>query len=549
MLQKSINKLVTIIPLRRVPKQFEFLTYQIPSGMSLALGEVVRVPFGKSAINGLVWGYTNETPRYPLKEVSEKTGFALPDESLSLMQFMIKKYECTAAAVLDLFLNADLLSKVNKKSIQETTPHDKKTLSENNIYIEKNQVGRAQLLMLLAQKNPGTTLICVPEQFTLKQLEAPLREKIPELTTLHGEMTPKERAAVFEKAYNQESSCFLTTRLGLFLPFKGLSHIVVIDEESEAHEEIHKPTYHTSDIATELSKLYGASLSYISPTPRLETWHAFTTQHETSKAPSAQKSQHIFYLTNTPPENTEVEIISMSDERRRGVSGPFAEAALEQMARALAQNKQVLIFLNRRGKAGMILCKECHQSLVCPRCKNPLSLHGVDNLSCHRCGYMGQLPNYCPNCQSVRLQPIMVGTQAIETLLNKIFDRATVVRLDSDTLKGRKKIRAALSPEVLQKADIIIATRMIDKPLSLPRLTLSIAVMPDLLLNLPTFRAHEKALQTLNRLKINTHGRLILQTYFPECSVYTTLQSGQLETFYAQELQARKILKLPPFTP
>ncbi len=452
---------------------------------------------------------------------------------------------------MQLFISSTTVEALNKKSIQDDLlgiAEQSKHLHEEaqnqevpfpyRLYIEKSANDRSELLAKLLSQTTGTKLIVLPEQYALSHIEKRLTQMNVDFVSYHGEINARTRATIWLKALRGIPQTIVTTRIGLFLPFKNLSTIILFDEDNESYEEIRSPHYHAVDIARLLTETYGASLRTVVPAPLFETWNVCDT---------TPKTHSIFQLTQTNETPTQVTIVPMTEERMSGNRGALSDIALQKIAATLALNKQVLLFINRRGVVSMTVCKECDTIASCPRCETALTTHRNGEFKCHRCNFSSEILAACKHCGSLRQKSIGLGTQGIEDLLNNLFAQAKIIRLDSDSVKGSKERKFALSFEELDSADIIVATKIIDKPLDLPRLATSIAVVPDSLLHIPHFRAEEKALQTLARLKVNTKEELILQTYLPDSAVYQALQTGNLIPFYTKERETRKLLKLAPF--
>lgn len=548
---KEQLRYASVIPLRRVPERFSVLSYSYDSSMTITRGDIVTMPFGKSEIYGVVVSTQQFKPSFSVKKISSILPYQVGEKTLLVIEQLHRHYHVSYAQIVQLFISATTIEALNKKSIQDEllgietqakrnpeTRLKKDVTFPYRLYIEKSANDRSELLIKLLSRASGTTLIVLPEQYALSHIEKRLTDANIEFVPYHGEVNARKRSTVWLKALRGIPQTIVTTRIGLFLPFKELSDIVLFDEDNDAYEEIRSPHYHAVDIARLLTETYGATMSTVVPAPLFETWYA---------GESNPKNHTVFQLTQTDKTPTQVSIVSMTEERMSGNRGPLSELSLQKIAATLAQNKQVLLFINRRGVVSMTVCKECDTIATCPRCETPLTTHRNGEFKCHRCTFSSESLTACKNCGSLRQKSIGLGTQGIEDLLNTIFAQAKIIRLDSDSVKGSKERKFALSFEELDNADIIVATKIIDKPLDLPRLATSIAVVPDSLLHIPHFRAEEKALQTLARLKVNTKEDLIIQTYLPNSAVYQALETGNLIPFYTQERDTRKLLKLPPF--
>lgn len=537
-----------VIPLRRVPERFEILTYSYMSTEPVQTGDFVEIPFGKNMLFGLVIGQLKQKPSFTVKDIKKITPYRLSTQTLSLINSIKKIYGGTYNHILQLIVNEELLKQLNKKSIhagydnlicaQENnlalTPIQK---PQHRLYIEKTSIDRGALLKKSISPL-GTTLLLVPEQYTLEKIHEELIKNNVEHVVYYGEIKANKRAEIWHKALCGERQIILATRIGVFLPFKELRHIIIIDEDNEAYTELHKPSYHAPIVAQILASLYQANVTTITPAPLFETWLDFHLY---------KKEYGAYQLTKSGNPIPTVHIISMTEERKSGFQGAISDAALKAIAGTLARNKQVLLFINRRGVAGVIICKDCASVFICVHCENILTLHEKFELRCHRCGYTSNTIIACQKCGSLERKSYSLGTQGLEKVIKNTFEKAHIVRLDSDTVSGRKKIKTALDSRELNEADIIIATQIINKPLDVPRLVTSIAICPDVMLQFPHFRAQEKAFQILSRLKINTKETFIIQSYLPELPIYRAIVEGDASLFFKNEHAVRMLLKLPPF--
>ena len=297
-------------------------------------------------------------------------------------------------------------------------------------------------------------------------------------------------------------------------------------EHNENYNEKRQPNYNAVEAAEHLAKIWNVPLIIISSTPRVETWH---------------KNKNITW--DDKEKLTPITILDMADERRKGNFSVFAEKTTERIAANLAQDKQILLFINRKGESTATICTECGEVFKCEKCNGILTLHEENLLKCHKCKIQIEIPDNCYKCDSINLKSIGSGTEKIEKEISKIFSKAHVLRLDQETIAARK-----LDEKTLNKADILIATQIIDKPLDLPRLKLSIALTPDFLLNMPDFRATERVFQILTHIRhLTQNGEMIIQTFLSEHKLFKNLQENRIEDFYEDELAARKMLNLPPF--
>lgn len=560
---------------RRVPSRFESFTYAVPDNLNLKPGQLVQVPFRAQCLAAVVRNLHSKNPPYPTKLLESASATILRPWQMELATWMSKKYETSFSKVIDFFVPEKVWPRKTKKRATENatasaqtsaqsmtaraqgitasaqgpahgpaalpTPHALEELINkllktptSKFVFEKTLLPRKEFYASLQSRaqNSSPILILFPEIFHLKQLAG-------NLPLFHSELSEQQKAEAWLAVYDEKLPIIAGTRAALFLPFKKLGAIVLDFEHSESYNEKRAPYYHALTVAEKVAEMHGCPLIIISGAPRTETWH---------KAQIAQYEKHEW---DQGKNAAGASIIDMANERRKGVTGLFAEEVIEKTARALGGGAQVLFFINRKGRANALLCTDCGTVIRCSKCISPFAIHGQDKLVCHRCKISSVVPAVCGFCGSPRLRFLGAGTEKVEQEIAKVFAKANILRIDKDGEKQRKKSGDTLLQD-LNKADIIIATQIIDKPLNLERLKLSVVVMPDNLLNVPDFRAHERLVQLLTSIRqltggITGDGEVLIQTFIPDHSLFKSLSANRLEDFYGCELETREGLGLPPF--
>ncbi|PJC36498.1 primosomal protein N' [Candidatus Peregrinibacteria bacterium CG_4_9_14_0_2_um_filter_53_11] len=542
---------------RRVPKSLSRFTYEIDPKDPVVVGQIVHVPFKAELLPGVVFEIHRRSPRYEVRGIERVEPVVLDKRQLALIAWLEKKYSCSTAQALELCLSEKIweftkwkerLEEVIKKK-QPTRQKEANTLAEPykkraqlllekktaarnkpHLLLEKTPLDRAALYAALRSqlKKDESLLVLVPEQAHAELAQAPG-------LIFHSGVGERERGALWGLV-RHGGETIIGTRAALFLPYKKIGAIIVDQEQSESYQELRAPRYYAPDVALKLGELHDAPVIFITNAPSVETW--YKARQESWPASS----------WNEPMRAGEVQLIDMHNElpAPNGIR-IFAQESLNAIARSLALKEQVLVFANRRGQASALFCKECSSVVRCPTCLTPLTLHRDHSLKCHHCGYAEISRSTCPQCGDTRLIPLGFGTQKLEDEMNKIFAQAKTLRLDTESLKNPEE-KAELTPQALAEADILVSTAFINKPFYLPRLKLSIALLADMMLNIPHFRAGEQALQQLRHLQHLTQGgELIIQSYLPDNVIYQSLKSGELTRYYKEELRVRKELELPPY--
>jgi len=391
-------------------------------------------------------------------------------------------------------------------------------------------------------------IILVPEIALTPQTIERFASRFPhKVAVLHSRLSPGEQFDEWRRIRDGEFDVVIGPRSAIFAPQPDLG-LIVIDEEHEwTYKQQDSPRYHVRDVAIKLAELTGAVVVLGSATPDVETYY------------HAQRGDyHLLQLPErvTPSEGAflpQVEIVDLREELKAGNRSLFSRSLSQAVTEALANREQVILFLNRRGTASFIQCRNCGFVLRCKRCEVALTYHFAnDMLVCHQCNYRVPVPQVCPQCLSPRVKFLGIGTQKVEQEAGYTFPQARLLRWDSDVTKRKHSHEEILSKFRAHKADVLIGTQMIAKGLDLPLITLVGVVSADTGLNLPDFRAGEKTFQLLCQVagragRGSLGGRVIIQTYSPEHYAIQAAAKHAYASFYDTEINYRRQLHNPPF--
>ena len=403
---------------------------------------------------------------------------------------------------------------------------------------------------------------------------------------VHSRLSPGERYDTWRRARAGLISLVVGPRSALFTPFKNLGLIVVDESHDQSYYQSESaPSYNARELAAAYARQVHAVCLAGSATPDITTtfqavrgdWQALSlpdrilahkeavrTQLERiawpleSAAGVARQGKYRHYeadaeTTELPPVN----IVDMRCELQEGNRSIFSRALQAELTRILEQGQQGILFLNRRGMATYVFCRDCGYTLKCPRCDIPLTFHTkatkrTNALICHRCGYTRNMPSKCPDCSSVRIKQFGTGTERVEAEVQSLFPRARVLRWDWETTRQKGSHDAILTQFVNHQADVLIGTQMLAKGLDLPLVTLVGAVLADVGLQLPDYRASERTFQILTQVagragRSPLGGQVIFQTFQPDHYVIQMAAEHNYRGFYKQELDYRRQLGYPPF--
>jgi primosomal protein N' (replication factor Y) len=358
-------------------------------------------------------------------------------------------------------------------------------------------------------------------------------------------------------------------RSALFAPQRDLG-LIILDEEHEwTYKQVDpSPRYHARDAARELARLTGAVVVLGSATPDIATaYDAERGAIERLSLPSRIER------SGAPTSLAEVRVVDMRDELKAGNRGIFSRALHDSLRRTLADGKQAILFLNRRGSGGIVECRNCGHVMRCPRCATPFTLHSpaehasveqkeangheprnarlAGTLLCHHCNRRRGVPARCPNCRSPRIRSLGLGTQRLVEEVHAMAPSARVLRWDRDAAPS-----AAAHAELLERfesgeADVLVGTQMIAKGLDIASVTLVGVVLADLGLHMPDYRAPERTFQLLTQVagragRGATRGVAIIQTYAPEHYAVQAAARQDYEGFYEREMAYRRAQGNPP---
>ncbi|MDQ6766941.1 MAG: primosomal protein N' [Candidatus Eremiobacteraeota bacterium] len=360
---------------------------------------------------------------------------------------------------------------------------------------------------------------------------------------LHSGLSEAQRASVWADAQAGKLDVVVGARSAVFAPLPDL-RLIIVDEEHEAsYKQDVAPRYDAAAVAAQRMRAAGGSVVLGSATPSLETyWDALQ-----SRIMHVRLTER---ATNAPLPG--VEVVDMT--RQRGLHGkralgPALTAAIEAR---LSAGEKTLLFVNRRGYAGLLLCRSCGFAPRCRRCAVSLVVHAADrSMRCHVCGDAFRMSSRCPKCSSGDLLPFGFGTQRLEEEVRELFPEAKVVRMDSDST-GAQGSHERLLRSFGNDGDILIGTQMIAKGLDYPTVTLVGVVAADLDLNRPDFRAAERTFSLLTQVA-GRAGRaapgsgVIVQTYAPDHYAIGLAATHDYDGFASKELDIRRELRYPPF--
>jgi len=389
----------------------------------------------------------------------------------------------------------------------------------------------------------------------------------------HSQLSPGERYDTWQRARAGAIDVLVGPRSALFLPLPRVGLIVLDECHEDAYaQQAGLPTYHAREVAVTYARLLPALCLLGSATPDVvSTYRAERGDCQPLRLPnrilahrdavaqqqgrvSAPRRRYrplegVAEAADLPP----VQVVDMRAELRSGNRSIFSRALQQALEQALARGEQAILFLNRRGAATYVFCRDCGHALHCPRCDVPLTFHtSTQRLHCHHCNYRRQLPRTCPACGSERIRQYGTGTERVEAEVRRGFPQARTLRWDRETTRRKRAHAHILAQFAAGEADVLIGTQMLAKGLDLPLVTLVGVVLAEVGLNLPDYRAPERVFQVLTQVagragRSPLGGQVILQTFQPEHYVIRAAARHDYAAFYRRELRERARLGYPPF--
>ena len=509
-----------------------------------------------------------------LSHWTEISGTAIPDDIKEITQTeLCNVTHCTTPTVKSLVKRGIL--EIYQKEVGrlntdgEFTPQNAKLLNEaqqeayNQVlmqFMKKNVVllhgvtssGKTEIyihLILKALQDHKQVLFLLPEiALTVQIMERLQRVFGSRLGIYHSKYSDAERVEIWKK---QVSACpydiIIGARSAALLPFKNLG-LVIIDEEHETSykQQDPAPRYHARSAAIMLASMYGAKTLLGSATPCMETY----TNAKNGKFGYVRLDKR--YKDIALPK---IEVVDVKDmTRRKMMKGPFSPRLLEAIQESLDNNKQVILFQNRRGFVPIVECQDCGWIPKCEHCDVSLTMHkNINLLTCHYCGYTYAIPKVCPKCGGIHLRGRGFGTEKIEDQIMELFPEAKVARMDLDTTRTKNAYARIIEDFAYGKTNVLIGTQMITKGLDFDRVQLVGILDADSMLNYPDFRAYEHSYMMLQQVsgragRKGKQGLVILQTKSADLPVIEQVAANDSKTFYEDLDEERRLFNYPPYT-
>ena len=401
--------------------------------------------------------------------------------------------------------------------------------------------------VLLAKRK---ALYLVPEVSLIPQIYQRLRNSLKDynIGIYHSYLTATEKNDIWKNIIDSHFDIILGVRSAIYSPIGELGVIIVDEEHSHSYKQSEpQPYYNARDVALMRAEMNKIPLILGSATPSIESYYkALNGEYELLILP-----ERVVKGANLPI----TEIIDMKKEREKYKNFGILSYRLKELVNeSLDRNEKVLLLLNRRGYSTSLTCQTCGYVFKCPSCQLPYTFHKrAKNLVCHWCDETEPAPSICPDCNSLILKFKGRGTERIEEELAELFPDIPIYRLDRDVATAKGGVSDTLSDFAKEGRAILIGTQMISQGLDIRDVTLVGVLNADIGLNIPDFRASEKAFQLLTQVagragRGDKAGRVVIQTYQPESPAITNALEFKYNTFYTEIISERERLQFPPFS-
>lgn len=582
----AVDPVISRIVSVAVPRPLDaFFSYGIPNDeRAYRPGTWVRVPFGRSTVIGFVVESPKPISELPasvdpskLKSILESGDEEdrIPPDVFALCEWASKYY---AQPLGELLASACPPASLGLRSTnREAKFVSRNTVAQREIFLNDEQKialegmdalrarpaalrvallhgvtgsGKTEVYIELAKRVLAAgkgVLLLVPEIALTSQLHERLESGIGEtVARWHSAMPDAKRRDQGAALRRGEIRVVVGARSAVFAPIQDLGLILVDEEHDPTYKQEDRVHYHARDLSIVRGKNADALVVLGSATPSLES------RERVREGKYAGFELKARYSTGGMPA---IELIDLGDEVLvEGIQASIAQKTLTAIQETLARGEQAMIYLNRRGFAAFLRCRDCGEVSECPNCSISLTVHKRSReLRCHVCGHAEAIPDFCPKCQAVDLDPIGAGTESLEEELPKILPDVKILRLDRDAVTSASRLEKTLNAFRNGEAQILLGTQMLAKGHDFPKVTLVVVVLADALFRYPDFRAPERALQILSQVsgragRAELPGRVLIQTYQPDAPVLAVLLGERTEEdFLAEELELRQALSYPPF--
>jgi len=557
----SIIEVAVPVPLHNT---FDYLCNQ-----KVSVGARVKVPFGQKKVTAIVLSHKKKSDFDKLRSVEEilDQEALLSKEILDFLFWSANYYHHPLGEVLSSALPKNLrqgkpavIKKISthnnttSPSTFDTTTEQNKAIkevlkSENNFHgfllHGVTGSGKTEVYLRITQAilmKGGQVLVLVPEIGLTPQMIARFEERIEaKVVAVHSQLNESQKLDAYLMAKTGEAGVVLGTRSAIFTPMPNLGLVIVDEEHDGSFKQQSSFRYSARDLSFMRAKLASVPLILGTATPSLETLKNVVDKKLTRLVLSSRPGQAIM---------PEVNLIDMRNQTAEALSVPL----VAKMKHYLEEDKQVMLFINRRGYAPVFYCTDCDWKAECERCDSALIYHRhINRLKCHHCGIEKMPEPTCPSCHQPTLRVLGYGTERLEENLESYFPDTTIIRIDRDTTRRKKAFAIHLEKINSGKPCIIVGTQMLAKGHDFSNLAFVGILDVDVGLLSLDFRATEHLAQLLTQVsgragRSDDKGEVSIQTRYPNHPIFNFIRSSQYTKYASTLLKEREKTQLPPYS-
>ncbi len=508
-----------------------------------SVGEAISamLPGGKRESDAGGFSFLEETPDTKARTLSQEQAKAV-NEILGI------RNDKLAVSSEQLSLEGESLPPGLQASLSPTPPSPRgsapKTPNLHYLY-GATGTGKTEVFMQVCERllsqNKGVIYLVPEIGLTPQVTQAVVSRFGNTAAVLHSGLTPSQKLTEWRRILNRQARIVIGARSAVFAPVPDLGMIIIDEEHDGSYKSGNTPRYHARQVAMYRCSKKKIPLLMGSATPSVEAWNMMKTggiQRHTLTRRLAGGAM---------PEIKCVNLTALS------IDGAISPVLQKEMEATLAENRQTILFLNRRGFTHFFRCNSCGFELKCKNCSVSLTFHKAEKrLRCHYCGYSVSPPQSCPECGSLDVGYSGFGTEFIENEVRGKFPNARIVRVDTDSVSHKGELNEKIEAFKKGQYDIMLGTQMVAKGLNFPNLKLVGVVLADTGLHMPDFRAAERTFSLITQVagragRFFPDGKVLVQTYCPDSEPIAYAVAGKTEEFYESEIQTRQMLSFPPF--
>jgi len=538
-------------------KSFRYSSYLI----SPSINGSVEKPLSEKQTR-LLNAVKNSSKPYPTTLANKEFGAGVPNALVTKGLLAIEWNRQNNSSITDNLVSQETDITLTSKQILALESISKSISDKNNsnIFLLHGVTGsgKTEVYLRAIQKvidSGRQSLYLVPEISLTPQTVSRVRARFKErVAVIHSQLTVRERFDLWWDINDGAYDVIIGPRSALFAPISHLG-LIIIDEE---HEWTYKqsdsnPRYHARTVALEIARNSKATVILGSATPNIESYHkTLQNSYQLLELPERVTNQNSVTASGKSS-MADAYICDMRKELKEGNRSIFSRELLARLKICISQGEQAILFINQRGSAPIVQCRDCGHVVECNRCSVTLTFHSEDgSLLCHKCNRRRKNPTNCPNCKASNIRQLGIGTQRVVEELRKVLPHTNIDRWDSDSNASNHYSNDAMHSLQIGRTQVLVGTQVVAKGLDIPNVTLVGAILADIGLHIPDFRSGERTFNTLCQLagrsgRGTRPGSVIIQTYNPDKWPIICAAKQNYQLMFEHEISERRKQGNPPF--